>query len=279
MRIYITGGKGQLGSVLQHQLQSHDVTIGDLPEIDITNREQLFTAVAEAKSDLVIHCAAYTNVDGCAKNPELAYQINGFGTQNVALVCQKLNIDMMHISTNEVFSGGDEAGYEEWMPLTPINPYGRSKAAAEHHVLSLLNRFYIVRAAWLYAPEGQNFVHTITRLAKEKGQIRVVTDEVGNPTNVFDLAVSIKQLLQTHQYGTYHFVNQGYCSRWEFANEILRLNGLTHVENVPILKAEFKRPSTPPHFAHLHNMAGRAIGITLRPWQEALADFFDKVTI
>ena len=132
MRIFITGGRGQLGIALQKALHDHQLTIADLPEVDIVNKEQLFTAVQAAQPDLIIHCAAYTNVDGCAENPALAYQINGLGTQNVALACQQFDIEMVHISTNEVFSGKRAEGYEEWMPLQPTNPYGRSKAANKH---------------------------------------------------------------------------------------------------------------------------------------------------
>lgn len=276
MKILITGGRGQLGNALQRQLGKHELIIGDLPEFDIVDKTAVFQTVATAQPDLIIHCAAYTNVDGCAENPTLAYQINGLGTQNVALACQQLGAEMMHISTNEVFSGEDPDGYEEWMPLGPVNPYGRSKAAAEHHVRSLLTRYYIVRPAWLYAPGGKNFVHAILRHAKVNGRLRVVTDEIGNPTNINDLAVAIAQLIETKQYGTYHLVNSGHCSRWAFANEILRLMGLSDVENEQIMKAAFNRLSTPPTYAHLHNIAAAAIGITLRPWQEALADFIEN---
>jgi dTDP-4-dehydrorhamnose reductase len=137
----------------------------------------------------------------------------------------------------------------------------------------LLRRFYIVRTAWLFAPGGKNFVHAILRNARQHGHIRTVTDEIGNPTSTHDLAQAIAQLMDTQQYGTYHFVNEGGCSRWAFANEILRLAELTAVANTPILKKAFKRPSLPPTNGHLHNIAGAALGIRLRPWQAALADF------
>ena len=273
MRILITGGAGQLGTALQSELSQHTLFPIDLPEVDITDREALFTTVSTTAPDLIIHCAAYTDVDGCVKDPELAYKVNGLGTQNVALACQKFDIEMVHISTNEVFAGDNPAGYEEWMPRNPANPYGRSKAAAEAHVQNLLSKYYIVRPAWLYAPQGRNFIHAILDRARKTGQLRVVTDEIGNPTYAKDHANAIGQLIETQQYGIYHFVNSGSCSRWEFANKILQLAGLTDVVNIPILGKEFKRPSTPPPFGALHNTAGKAIGIELRPWQEALADY------
>ena len=273
MHILITGALGQLGHALKNALASHTLILVDLPEVDITDRKIFRQAVDSSRPDLIIHCAAYTNVDGCARDPLLAHRVNALGTQNVALACQAANIPLVHISTNEVFSGDDPAGYEEWMPLSPRNPYGISKAAAETHVRSLLNRYYIVRTAWLYAPGGRNFVHAILRRARESGAVGVVTDEIGNPTYVADLAEAIAQLITTEQYGTYHFVNEGSCSRWAFANEILRLAKLTSVTNTPILSGAFNRSSSPPPFGALHNRNGAAIGIALRSWQEALADY------
>jgi dTDP-4-dehydrorhamnose reductase len=273
MRILITGGGGQLGRALTTVLAEHELTVTTRETLDITERDGVFAAVSAARPEVLIHCAAYTNVDGCAQNPALAYRVNGLGTQNVALACQACDVAMVHISTNEVFAGTNRAGYEEWMPLSPANAYGRSKAAAEVHVRNILNRFYIVRTAWLYAPGGRNFIHAILNRARSAGQLRVVTDEIGNPTYVQDLAAAIVQLISTQQYGIYHFVNEGSCSRWQFANEILRLAGLEGVVNTPILSKEFKRPSSPPPFGALHNIAGAAIGITLRPWQEALQDY------
>lgn len=276
MRILITGGRGQLGTALQRALVEHELVVMGKEALDITEREAVLAAVAEARPEALIHCAAYTDVDGCARDPERAYRVNGLGTQNVALACQQFGAAMIHVSTNEVFAGDNPAGYEEWMPLGPINAYGRSKAAAEVHVRNLLNRFYIVRTAWLYAPGGRNFIHAILERARQTGKLRVVTDEVGNPTYVKDLAEAIGRLVATGQYGIYHFVNAGACSRWQFANEIVRLAGLEKVTNTPILGKAFKRPSTPPPYAALRNVAGAAIGIELRPWQEALAEYMEE---
>lgn len=273
MRILITGGEGQLGRALSAALAEHEVTAGGRDEVDVTDGDGVLAAVGAAAPEVVIHCAAYTDVDGCARDPERAYRVNGLGAQNVALACREAGAAMVHVSTNEVFSGEDPAGYEEWRPLNPVNAYARSKAAGEFHVRHLLPEHYVVRTAWLYAPGGRNFVHAILRHARENGRVRVVTDEVGNPTYVRDLAEAIAALVATGQYGTYHLVNDGACSRWAFANEILRLAGLEAVTNTPILGSEFRRASTPPRYGALHNRAGAALGITLRPWQEALAEY------
>jgi dTDP-4-dehydrorhamnose reductase len=273
MRILITGANGQLGQALPAYLAGHELTPVGKAEMDVTDKTAVFAIMAQVQPELVIHSAAYTNVDGCAKDPALAYRINGLGSQNVALACREFGAEMVHISTNEVFAGDNPAGYEEWMTRNPINGYGRSKAAAESHVQHILNRCYIVRTAWLYAPGGHNFIHAILNHARQQGAVRVVVDEIGSPTYVNDLAQAIGQLMATRQYGIYHFTNAGACSRWQFAQEILRQAGLSEVSNTPILSREFKRASTPPPYGVIHNVAGAAIGITLRPWQEALADY------
>jgi dTDP-4-dehydrorhamnose reductase len=278
MRILITGGRGQLGRALERSLAGHELLVSDLPELDITDRPNLKAAVADFRPQLVIHAAAYTDVDGCARDPELAHRINTYGTQNVALACLAGGADLVHISTNEVFAGDDPAGYEEWRPLAPINAYGRSKAAAEVHVRNLLQRYYIVRTAWLYAPGGRNFVHAILDRARSHGELRVVADEIGNPTNANDLAAAVACLIDTGQYGTFHLVNAGSCSRWAFAQEILRLAGLEGTANRPIRLRDYPRPSTPPPFGALHNRNGAAVGITLRSWREALAEFMGVAT-
>lgn len=276
MRILITGSKGQLGLALQDQLSDHDLEIVDLPEIDVTDRQVIEGEILRARPKLVIHCAAYTDVDGCAEDPALAYQVNALGTQNTALACRAADADMLHLSTNEVFEGTRPDGYEEWMKPNPINAYGRSKAAAEAFVRAIAPRYYIVRTAWLYAPGGKNFIHAILERAQKTEELQVVTDEISNPTYAADLAQAIVKLINLEQYGIYHFVNEGACSRWTFANEILALAGYDDVVNAPILAREYKRASIPPPYGALLNKAGAAIGINLRSWQEALADFMSS---
>lgn len=279
MRILITGGLGQLGQALTRVLDGHELIIIDLPDVDITDSRAISEHIQDARPEVVIHCAAYTDVDGCARDPALAYRVNSLGTQNVALACQAIGAEMVHISTNEVFDGERASGYEEWMTLNPINVYGRSKALAELHVRQHLQRFFIVRTAWLYAPGGRNFIHAILDRAHSLGSLRVVADEIGNPTYANDLASAIGELLDTGQYGTYHLVNAGACSRWAFAQEILRLAGLEQVENRPILSHEYLRASNPPRFGALCNTNGAALGIIMRSWQAALADYMVEHTV
>jgi dTDP-4-dehydrorhamnose reductase len=276
MRVFITGIRGQLGRTLAATLTEQEITGVDLPECDITDRPCIDTAIEETDPDLVIHCAAMTDVDGCARDPQTAYRVNGLGTQNVALACQAHDAAMLYVSTNEVFDGSGDRPYREFDAPYPINPYARSKLAGEWYTRHLLTRFYIVRTAWVYATDGHNFPHRMIELADERGHLKVVTDEVGSPTYVVDLARAIGQLITTGQYGVYHLVNQGACSRFEFAREILRLSGRSDVPLEATTLAEFQRDSTPPAYAPLDNVCGEAIGIQLRPWDEALAEFLEE---
>lgn len=279
MRILLAGHLGQLGRTLLPLLaRDHTVEGIDLPAHDITNRGAVLALAAQIHPDLILNSAAMTNVDGCARDPELAYRANGMGAQNLALAAASVGAEFMQISTNEVFDGTATEPYHEWASCRPINAYGRSKLAGEWYAQHLLTRFYIVRTAWLYAVEGRNFPHRILELANEvlagkRDALSVVTDEVGNPTYVVDLAEAIAKLINTHAYGIYHLVNEGSASRFEFAQALLDASGRSHVPLTPIMSSAFQRASTPPPYAPLANMAAAALGIRLRPWRDAVAAF------
>ncbi len=273
MRVVITGHNGQLGRQLQAAFAGHELRNLDLPCDDITD-PGVARCIVEVQPDLVVHAAAYTDVDGCEKDPDLAFRVNAFGTQNVALAARQAGAALMHVSTNEVFSGRRRDLYREWDQLDPISVYARSKAAAEQIVRDIMaGRFYIVRVAWLFGPAGVNFVTKILAAARKQGALRVAADEFGNPTYAVDVAAAMARLAGTGHYGIYHLTNAGFCSRYEFARESLRLAGQADVPVTPILSAEWPRPSTPPLHAVLANTAAAALGITLRPWQEALAAY------
>jgi len=273
MRVFITGAKGQLGRALQARFADDAVFPADLPECDITDRVCVAQTITEFGPDVVIHAAAMTDVDGCARDPDLAYRVNALGSQNVALACQSAGCAMLYISTNEVFDGRKTEPYLEFDVTNPINVYGQSKLAGETIVRDLLTRFYIVRLAWLYGKGGNHFVRKIIRRADEQGSLRVVADEIGSPTYTEGVVGAVRQLVQTGAFGVYHFVNDGVASRYDFAREILRLSGRGHIPVEPIKLADFSRPSTPPPYTPLRNFCGTALGITLRPWQEALAEY------
>ena len=274
MRIVITGCKGQLGTALQETLAGHQLLCLDLPEHDICQGPAIRQTIASFNPDVVIHSAAMTHVDGCEQDPDAAYRVNGLGTQNVALACQDAGAAMVYVSTNEVFDGRATRPYLEWDPPNPVGAYGRSKWAGERFTEMLLNRFYVVRTAWLYARGGNNFVSKILQAADERGELAVVTDEVSSPTYAPDLAAAIAQLITTQRYGIYHFTNEGICSRFDLAREVLRRSGRGHVPLHPITSDQYQRLAKPPLYTPIRNFCGAALGIRLRPWQEALEDYF-----
>ncbi len=274
MRISLTGHKGQLGRSLFERLsEDHDVQGIDLPEHDITDRHATAKLIAEFHPDLIINSAAMTNVDGCARDPGLAYRVNGMGTQNLVLAAAHVGAEFLQVSTNEVFPGTVSAPYDEWSPRRAVNAYGRSKLAGEWYTENLLSRFYIVRTAWLYAEDGRNFPHRIIELADKRDSLHVVTDEVSSPTYVPDLVGALVRLVETHAYGIYHLVNEGTASRYEFAQALLHHSGRQAIPIEPITSDAFERASTPPPYAPLANNAAAALGITLRPWEDAVAAF------
>jgi dTDP-4-dehydrorhamnose reductase len=255
------------------RLAQHDLLGVDLPEVDLTDLTAARSSIAAFKPEVIIHAAALTDVDGAARDPDLAYRVNALGTRNVVVASAAIGAALLAISTNEVFDGAKSEPYLEFDPTNPINPYAKSKLAAEVFIRDLTKRFYIVRTAWLYGLGGNNFVKKIITRADTDGKLRVVTDEVSSPTYTEDLITAIEQLMTTGAYGVYHFTNDGACSRYEFAQKILELSGRSCIPIEPILLKDYPRPSTPPSYAPLRNFCGAQIGITLRPWQDALADY------
>jgi dTDP-4-dehydrorhamnose reductase len=276
MRIVVTGHRGQLGRALQTELSQADLLCLDLPEHDIADASAISGVITRFKPDIVIHTAAMTDVDSCERDPHLAFRTNALGTQNVALASMRAGAAMVHVSTNDVFSGKLGRAYYEWDPPTPQSTYAQSKAAAEFYVRTLLQRFYIVRTAWVYARGGNNFVTKILAAADRLGALRVVSDEVSSPTFAPDLAQAIARLMATGHFGIYHLTNSGTCSRYEWACRILEFSGRGNIPVEPISSAQWQRLATPPLYAPILNFAAAALGITLRPWQEALQEYFDE---
>ncbi len=275
MRVLVTGASGRLGSQLVNELQhqNHTVFGVDIDTVNITDRASVNQTFETAQPEIVIHCAALTAVDYCAEHPDEALEVNAFGTQTVALACQTHDSALVYMSTNEVFDGRTQRPYLEYDRPDPINPYAYSKWVGEQIVRDLVRRHYIVRTSWLFAHGGSNFVQTILQRARANQPLRVVVNEIASPTYNNDLAAAISQLIVTGYYGIYHLVNEGFTSRYAFARQILDLAGYTDVPIEPIALAEYRRASCPPEYTMLRNVAAARLGITLRPWQEALAAF------
>lgn len=272
MRIVITGAQGQLGRALVATFHTFHTVI-PLAHADLSLEQLEATRYLVAlQPEYIIHTAAWTNVDGCARDPEQALRTNTLGTKHVALACQQLHIPLVYISTNEVFDGTATQPYLEFDRPNPINPYAYSKWAGEQMVQQLLHRFAIVRVAWVFGGP-RSFVRTVLRLAQEHTELQMVDDEIGNPTYAPHVARALLQLVEHKAYGIFHLVNEGVCSRFEFAREILAQAGYPNVALKPIPLAAYKRDSTPPRFGALRNfVAATEYGIQLPPWQTALAE-------
>ncbi len=270
MKITVVGHKGQLGEALHVALAGESLQLLDLPEYDITIYPECLRPIEEYSPDVVIHAAAMTDVDGCELKPELAFRVNALGTRNVALACQKTNATMLYLSTDYVFDGTTREPHWEYDRPNPQSVYARSKWAGEQIVRDLLSRFYIVRTAWLYDRTHRNFVNTVRRLSAERDHLKMVTNEEGSPTYAPDLAAAITKLIRHPAYGIYHFTNAGVCSRYQWARKILDLIGK---KDYPLHPTDsYPRPARVPAYVELRNLFGAALGITLRPWEEALEE-------
>ena len=249
MKVLVTGVKGQLGHDVMNELALRGIEgFGvDVEEMDITDRTACETVISQEKPVAVIHCAGYTAVDAAEDNLELCRKINAEGTRNIARVCKAMDIKMMYISTDYVFNGGGERPWEPDDHREPLNVYGLTKYEGEIAVEQNVQKYFIVRIAWVFGVNGKNFIKTMLRLGKEKGAVSVVNDQIGSPTYTYDLARLLVDMIQTDKYGRYHATNEGLCSWYEFACEIFRQAGMDEVKVTPVdsdgFPAKAKRPS------------------------------------
>ena len=295
MKILITGSNGQLGNELQKIVSTGKAEIGAVSEeiknaevfamdvdiLDITNLEQVKKVLNEVKPDVVINCAAATNVDGCEANQDLAFKINSLGPRNLAMVAEELGAKIVQVSTDYVFSGVGEAPLKECDLVAPVSVYGKTKLLGEEFVRDFSTKYYIVRTAWLYGYVGHNFVYTMMKLGKDRDTLNVVNDQLGNPTHANDLAYHILKLSQTEEYGVYHCTGKGECSWYNFASEIMKLSGRNCTVN-PCTSEEYKsmypNSADRPAYSSLDNMMLRCtIGDEMRDWKDALKIFMDNV--
>lgn len=282
MRILITGAAGMLGHDLQEALSGHelipsDVT-GGLRSLDITDTDQVMSTIADVKPDIVVHPAAWTDVDGCERDPDKAFRVNGFGTWNIAAACARNDAAVVYVSTDFVFDGEKGSPYTEYDAVNPLSHYGASKLAGETHVRTVCPRHHIVRTSWLYGIHGKSFPRSMINLSKTRKEISVVADQTGSPTFTVDLAQTIRDLVESPLYGTYHVTNKGACSWYEFAARTLALAGINDVEVKPIEAEEWPSPTRRPRNSVMRHYALELQGCdNLRPWEDALADFVSRL--
>lgn len=295
MRILITGSRGQLGNELKRCLTTMKAEIGSIPvnylgttvdyvdydELDISDPIAVSQWMDTHAYDLVINCAAITNVDGCETDEGTAYKVNTFGPKNLAENCALQGAKFVHISTDYVFPGDTPGERVETDPTNPISAYGRTKLAGEQFALAVNPRTFICRTAWLYGYVGKNFVKTMRGLGERLDEVTVVNDQLGNPTSANDLAYEILKIALTEDYGIYHITNEGICSWAEFAARIMDKSCL-NCNVVPVTSKQYKQanPNTAdrPHFSALKNQhLMDTVGNEMRPWQEALDSYLQRL--
>lgn len=273
MRVLITGARGMLGTeLLLRQPPGWLVAGVDLPDGDLSDAATALRLVAAHEPQLIIHCAAWTDVDGCTRDPERALRLNGDVTRHVADACRAVGARLIAISTDYVFAGDLGRAYVEDDTPGPLSPYGESKLAGERAAAELPDHL-IVRTQWLYGPAGRNFVATIVNAARTRDKLRVVADETGSPTYVKDLADGLWQVAATDATGIVHLTNSGACSWYDLACHATAVAGIS-IEIEPIPASEWNSPTVRPRHSPLENRRWRELGLApLRPWQEAVAEF------
>jgi dTDP-4-dehydrorhamnose reductase len=277
-RVLVTGAKGMLGlDVTDVFRETYEVYGRDIDDFDITRDKETMDAIKRIRPNIVIHAAAYTDVDGSETHFELAQSVNGGGTKNVASACGELGSKMVYISTDYVFDGTKSGAYSEEDATCPINAYGRSKLEGERWVRTLVDQCIIVRTAWLFGRGGNNFVKTILKLATEKGALSVVNDQVGSPTYAVDLGRAIYVLVEKGCKGIYHITNGETCSWYEYTQEILAISGLSNILVHPISSDQLKRAAKRPRNSVLdRGKFERETGYRMRAWKEALRDYLKR---
>lgn len=273
MKAIVTGAKGMLGADLVEELKNSnfEVIALDYSDFDITNKNDMKKLILE-KPGVVINCAAYTNVDLAETEKEKCALINIEGVKNLTLACKECNSILVQISTDYVFDGTKES-YNEIDVKNPINYYGETKSKGEDFIISNLKNYYIVRTSWLFGKNGKNFVDTISKLAKEKQELKVVDDQKGKPTFTKDLSEALIKLISTKMpFGVYHITNSGICSWFEFAKKIIEINKSTCIIK-PCTTLDFPRPAKRPKFSVLNNNKFNL----LRSWESALKEYLGLI--
>ena len=275
MKVLVTGAKGQLGYDVMNELAKRGYEgIGvDVQEMDITDAQAVDRVITESGVDKVIHCAAYTAVDAAEDNVDLCRKVNAQGTENIAKVCKKLDIPMLYLSTDYVFDGEGTRPWEPDDKRDPLNVYGQTKYEGELAIEENLDKYFIVRIAWVFGVNGKNFIKTMLKLAENHDTITVVNDQVGSPTYTYDLSRLLVDMIETDKYGRYHATNEWLCTWYEFAVEIFRQAGIS-VNVVPVTSEEFQAKAKRPHNSRLNKDKLDEMGFKRLPsWQDALSRY------
>ncbi|MBI2556754.1 MAG: dTDP-4-dehydrorhamnose reductase [Planctomycetes bacterium] len=283
MKVLVIGSHGMLGSDLVNRLSNlsgqknpNEVIAADREHVDITHGEDAPKFIAQVKPDVIINCAAFSNVDACETQISEAFAVNASGARNVALAGKPTGAKVIHISTDYVFDGMKNEPYLETDNPNPISVYGKSKLEGELAVQEIGGNYGIIRTAWLFGPYRNNFVTTILELGRKNRSVSVVTDQHGSPTYTTDLSDAIRTAISKDLRGIYHVTNSGTCSRYEWAQKIFELTG-NQVSVLPLKTADYKRAARVPQNSSLDcTKYTTTTGQKMRPWQEALKEYIFK---
>lgn len=282
MKVLVTGVKGQLGHDVVNELEKrgHEAIGVDIDEMDITDKLSVETVISSVKPQAVIHCAAWTAVDAAEDNEEKVRAVNAAGTEHIARVCRDIGAKMMYISTDYVFDG---QGTEPWQPdckdYKPLNVYGKTKLEGELAVANTLDNYFIVRIAWVFGVNGNNFIKTMLKVGKTHDAVRVVNDQTGTPTYTYDLSRLLVDMIETDKYGYYHATNEGgYISWYDFTKEIYKQAGYT-TKVIPVTTEEYGlSKAARPFNSRLDKSKLIENGFKPLPtWQDALSRYLKEI--
>ena len=276
-KIWVCGSRGQIGQAVNDVVDKLEFEMldTDMDDLDVTDTDEVLRFGEMNRPDIIINCSGMTDIEACEENPSMAYKVNALGARNLAIVASKMQAKMVQLSTDDVFDGKSTAPYTEFDVTNPVTVYGKSKLAGENYVTEFTSKHFIVRSTWVYG-KGSNFITNFLQRAKEGGEIAVASDQFGSPTSANELARFLLHLVHTSEYGTYHATNRGICSRYAFAEEILKMTGKqVTLQPVPTVMDELSKVR--PAYAVLDNFIMSMVPVYDFPqWQDSLREYLTE---
>lgn len=276
-KIWVCGSRGQIGQAVNDVVDKLEFEMldTDMDDLDVTDTDEVLRFGEMNRPDIIINCSGMTDIEACEENPSMAYKVNALGARNLAIVASKMQAKMVQLSTDDVFDGKSTAPYTEFDRTNPVTIYGKSKLAGENYVKEFTSKHFIVRSTWVYG-KGSNFITNFLQRVEAGGEIAVASDQFGSPTSANELARFLLHLVHTSEYGTYHATNRGICSRYAFAEEILKMTGKqVTLQPVPTLMDELSKVR--PAYAVLDNFIMSMVPVYDFPqWQDSLREYLTE---